>query len=69
MAKTDDISNVPTEIRDKLGELSFVKQMNLSGELGFLAINRQDAINNIEREGYYILTTQLNFSEHELKIK
>lgn len=54
VAKRDDFSSVPNELLAVFGKPQFVMLFNLSGEKSLARANKQEVLEKINREGFYL---------------
>lgn len=54
VAKRDDFSAVPNELREVFGKPVFVMLFNLNGEKPLKRAENRDVLQKIEQQGYYL---------------
>ena len=54
-----DINNLPNELKEKTGELSFFKKMTIKRGQKRIALDPNEAITNIEEKGYHEQGTKI----------
>lgn len=54
IAKRDDFSAVPAELMSVFGKPQFVMLFNLLGEKNLARADKQEVLNKIENEGFYL---------------
>lgn len=57
-----DLDNIPTNIRNKLGQCVFVRTMDIRSNDKRIALDSAEAISNIEIQGYHIQKTNIELS-------